>query len=67
MAGDAGKKPGVFRAFRAVISAFIGIGKGEALQNDLATLRPWHVIVAGLILAALFVGVIVMVVRNVAT
>lgn len=67
MAGEAGNKPGVFRAFRAVISAFVGIGKGEALQNDLATLRPWHVIVAGLILAALFVGVIVMVVRNIAT
>jgi len=67
VAVDAGNKPGLFRAFRAVISAFIGIGKGEALQNDLATLRPWHVIVAGLILAALFVGVIVMVVRNVTT
>lgn len=67
MAVDAGNRPGLFRAFRAVISAFIGIGKGEALQNDLATLRPWHVIVAGLILAALFVGVIVMVVRNVTT
>jgi hypothetical protein len=59
-------RPGVFRAFRAVISAFTGIGKGEALKHDLATLRPWQVIVAGLILAALFVGIIVIVVRNIA-
>jgi hypothetical protein len=65
MSGDADNRPGVFRAFRAVISAFVGIGKGTALQNDLATLRPWHVIVVGLICAALFVGVIVMVVRNI--
>lgn len=67
MAGDGERKTGTLRAFRAVISAFTGIGKGAALQHDLATLRPWQVIVAGLICAALFVAVIVMVVRNIAT
>ena len=56
----------MLRAFRAVISAFGGIGKGDALQRDLATLRPWQVIVAGLICAAIFVAVIVTVVRNIA-
>lgn len=58
---------GALRAFRAVISAFTGIGRGKALHDDLATLRPWQVIVAGLICAAVFVAVIVTLVRNIAT
>ena len=57
---------GALRAFRAVISAFTGIGKGKALQDDLATLRPWQVFVAGLICAAIFVAVIITVVRSIA-
>ena len=57
---------GTLRAFRAVISAFTGIGKGKALQDDLATLRPWQVIVAGLICAAIFVALIITVVRSIA-
>jgi hypothetical protein len=56
---------GTLRAFRAVISAFTGIGRGNALRDDLATLRPWQVIVAGLICAAIFVAVIVTLVRNI--
>lgn len=58
---------GALRAFRAVISAFTGIGKGRALQNDLATLKPWQVILAGLICAAIFVATIVTLVRGIAT
>ena len=57
---------GTLRAFRAVFSAFTGIGRGNALREDLATLRPWQVVVAGLICAALFVTVIVTLVRNIA-
>lgn len=57
---------GTLRAFRAVISAFAGIGKSSALQHDLATLRPWQVIVAALICVATFIAVIVTVVRHIA-
>ena len=56
---------GTLRAFRAVISAFTGIGRGSTLRDDLATLRPWQVIIAGLICAAVFVTVIVTLVRNI--
>jgi len=56
---------GTLRAFRAVISAFTGIGRGKALRDDLAMLRPWQIIVAGLICAAIFVSAIVMLVRNI--
>jgi hypothetical protein len=65
--GKTQESAGTLRAFRAVISAFTGIGRGKALHDDLATLRPWQVIVAGLICAAIFVTVIVTLVRNIAT
>ena len=67
MAAEKGQdSAGALRAFRAVISAFTGIGRGKALHDDLATLRPWQVIVAGLVCAAVFVAVIVTLVRNIA-
>ena len=68
MAGETSNRTGgTLRAFLSVISAFTGIGRGGALENDLETLRPWQVIIAGLICAAIFVTVIVTVVRNIAT
>lgn len=47
------------RAVSAVLSAFIGIRKSSARDKDLASLKPVHVIVAGLIAAAVFVATIV--------
>lgn len=47
------------RAVAAVLSAFIGIRKSAARDKDLASLKPVHVIVAGLIAAAVFVATIV--------
>ena len=51
------------RAVSAVLSAFIGIRKSSARDRDLASLKPIHVIVVGLIAAALFVGVLVTLVQ----
>ena len=51
------------RAVAAVLSAFIGIRKSSARDKDLANLRPVHVIVVGLIAAALFVAVLVTLVQ----
>ena len=50
------------RAVSAVLGAFIGIRKSSARDEDLASLRPIHVIVAGVAGAALFVLLIVTVV-----
>lgn len=52
-----------WRAIGAVLSAFIGIRKSAERDKDLASLRPVHVIVAGVIAAALFVLLIVTVVH----
>jgi hypothetical protein len=51
------------RAFKAVFWAFFGIRKGAASQSDLASLRPWQVILAGVLGGALFVAVIITLVR----
>jgi hypothetical protein len=54
-----GPKSSPLRAFSAVLGAFIGIRKSSARDRDLASLKPVHVIVAGLIAAAVFVVTIV--------
>jgi hypothetical protein len=42
-----------------VLGAFIGIRRRSAGDRDLASLKPVHVIVAGVIAAALFVIILV--------
>jgi hypothetical protein len=42
-----------------VFWAFFGIRNKAASQHDLAAIRPWHVVAAALLGAALFVATIV--------
>lgn len=56
-------KSSPWRAVPAVLGAFIGIRKSSARDRDAASLKPIHVIVAGLIGAALFVLALVTLVR----
>lgn len=51
------------RAVVAVLWAFCGIRKGAERDKDLATIRPVHVIVAGVLMGALFVFLVTTVVR----
>jgi hypothetical protein len=53
------KRSNPLRAVSAVLGAFIGIRKSAARDKDLVSLKPIHVIVAGLIAAAVFVATIV--------
>lgn len=48
---------------KAVAWSFVGLRKGAGYQQDVQRLNPVHVIVAGLIGAALFVLSIVVLVR----
>jgi hypothetical protein len=64
--GPEGKAAGTLRALKAVFWAFLGIRRGAAARSDLASLKPWHVVVAGVIGATLFVTVIVSLVRIIA-
>lgn len=68
MTREAGEKAGSgnpLRALKAVFWAFFGIRKGSSSQDDLASLRPWQVILAGVLGAALFVTVIITLVRTI--
>jgi Protein of unknown function (DUF2970) len=53
----------VVRAFKAVAWSFFGVRKRSEHERDIAELKPQHVIVAGIISAALFVLVLVLIVK----
>ncbi len=53
----------VVRAFKAVAWSFFGIRKGSEHQRDVDELKPQHVILAGIVSAALFVLALVVVVK----
>lgn len=48
---------------KAVFWSFFGVRKGRDHARDVATLNPVHVIIAALIGVALFIGVLVLLVR----
>jgi hypothetical protein len=51
------------RTFKAVAWSFFGIRKGSEYERDIAELKPQHVIVAGIVSAALFVLALVLIVQ----
>ena len=57
------RKGSLLHAFRAVAWSFFGIRKGSEYEQDVAHLKPVHVVVAGVVAAALFVVAIVVLVR----
>jgi hypothetical protein len=48
---------------KAVFWSFFGIRKRSDYEHDSANLNPVHVIIAGLIGVALFIGVLILLVR----
>jgi len=48
---------------KAVFWSFFGVRKGRDHARDVATLNPVHVIIAALIGVAIFIGVLLMLVR----
>jgi hypothetical protein len=61
---DAAKRPATpLQTMRAVAWSFIGIRRSAGYEQDVQKLNPVHVLVAGLLGAALFVGAIVLLVR----
>lgn len=57
-----GRRGSFVRTFKAVAWSFFGVRKGTEYEKDVAQLNPLHVIVAGIVAAALFViGLVVLV------
>jgi len=61
---DAVRRKGSFlQTMRAVAWSFFGVRKSREHERDINQLNPVHVIVAGVIGAAVFIGVLVLVVN----
>ena len=56
-------KPSFLKAIKAVLWSFIGIRKGSSHTADLAELSPVHIIIAGVLCAAVFIGILITVVH----
>ena len=57
------RKASLGRTLRAVGGAFFGVRKARDLERDSTELNPLHVVVAGIAIAALFVGMLVALVK----
>jgi hypothetical protein len=51
------------QTFRAVAWSFFGVRRSSGHEDDMRRLNPVHVIIAGLVAAALFITVLVLLVR----
>jgi hypothetical protein len=60
-----GRKPSVVDTFRAVAAAFFGVRGRGAHERDVSRLNPVHVILAGIIMAVLFIVTLLVIVRTV--
>jgi len=57
------RKGSFLGTLRAVAWSFLGIRKGKGYEEDVSKLNPVHVIIAGVIAALVFIGVLIAVVR----
>ena len=61
---SASQRPGsLMQTVRAVAWSFLGIRKSSGYEKDVQQLNPVHVVVVGIVGAALFVAVLVVLVR----
>jgi Protein of unknown function (DUF2970) len=58
-------KAGFGATMKAVFWSFFGVRKRKDYDHDAANLNPIHVIIGGLIGAAIFIGILLFVVRMV--
>lgn len=58
-----GRRPSLLRTLLAVVWSFFGVRKSKDLERDLRELNPLHVVVAGLVVAALFVAALIALVQ----
>jgi hypothetical protein len=51
--------------FGAVFWSFFGVRKGRHMQKDALTIRPHQVVIVGLVCGAIFVAVLLVIVRTI--
>lgn len=57
------RKGSFFRTMKAVAWSFFGVRKGSDLEKDVSQLNPVHVIIAGVIGAAIFIVLLLLLVN----
>jgi hypothetical protein len=62
---SAARTAGFVQTARAVLWSFLGVRRKADYQKDAAQLNPVHVIIVGVLAAALFVFILIMIVRAV--
>jgi hypothetical protein len=61
---DAVARKGSFlRTMQAVAWSFFGVRRGSDLEKDVSQLNPLHLVIAGVLAALIFIGVLVAVVH----
>jgi len=53
------RKASLVRTLLAVVWSFFGVRKGKDLERDVSELNPVHLVVAGVVVAALFVAALI--------
>ena len=53
------RKASPLRTLLAVVWSFFGVRKSKDLERDVGELNPVHLVIAGLLVAALFVGALI--------
>jgi Protein of unknown function (DUF2970) len=62
--GKAVQRKGSFlQTFKAVAWSFFGVRKGKDYERDISQLNPVHVIIGGVLGAAIFIAVLLLIVR----
>jgi hypothetical protein len=60
--GAVGRKGSFGQTMKAVAWSFFGVRKSSEYEKDVSQLNPVHVIIAGVVAALLFIGVLIAVV-----
>jgi hypothetical protein len=57
------RKGSFIGTLKAVVWSFLGVRRGADYEKDLNQLNPVHLVIAGLLVAALFIGSLVLLVK----
>jgi hypothetical protein len=57
------RKGSFLQSFKAVAWSFFGVRQASEYEKDVSQLNPVHVIIAGVVAALIFIGVLIAVVR----
>ena len=57
------RKGSFLRTMKAVAWSFFGVRKGSDYEKDVSQLNPLHVVIAAVVAAAVFIGILVALVK----